>query len=115
MYGIIAVLIICVFLIIFYKWCGNRKKLFYRILLLIGIAPFIYLLIISVISARDGFSFLFSEPEYGLQGFCSCFMLYCFVFFYIFIPAAIAGIVAIIKLIKLKKKSLDEGENDEKI
>ena len=67
MYGIIALLILLIFLIIFYKWCRNRKSLFYKVLLLIGVTPFICDLIFSIISAKAGFTLFDFTPIYDLQ------------------------------------------------
>ena len=103
MLGIIAVLIVLIFLILFYKWCGNRKPLFYKVLLFLGDIPFIYNLIISIISAKYGFTIFDFAPVYGLKAFTTCFSVYCFFFFHIFIPAGVAIIVAIINLIILKR------------
>ena len=104
MFGIIAVLIVLIFLIIFYKWCGNRKSLFYKVLLFIVAIPFI----ISIISAKSGFTLFDFTPVYGLKAFTTCFSVYCFFYFHIFIPAGIAVIIAIINLIKLKRGNKNE-------
>ena len=103
MLGIITVLIVLLLLIIFYKRCGNRKSLFFKVLLFIGTVPFICNLIISIISAKKGFTLFDSTPVYGLEAFTTCFGVYCFFYFHIFIPAGIAVILAIINLIKLKR------------
>ena len=108
MFGIIAVLIVLIFLIIFYKWCGSRTSLFYKVLLFIGAIPFIDHLIILIISAKSGFILSDFTPVYGLKAFITGFILYCFFYFYIFIPAGIAVIVAIINLIKLKRGNKNE-------
>lgn len=60
-------------------------------------------LIISIISAKSGFTLFDLIPVYGLEAFTTCFGVYCFFYFHIFIPAGIALIIAIINLIKLKR------------
>ncbi len=109
MFGIISVLIILVLLITFYIWCGNRKYLFYKVLLFIGLSPFIYNLIYSIIVTQNGFTLFDFEPVYGLKAFTSCFTVNLFFFFYIFIPSGIAIIISIINLIKLKRSNKKES------
>jgi hypothetical protein len=105
MYQIIVVLIALIFLIIFYKWCYNRKMLFYKVLLFVGILPFICNFIYSIISTKNGFNFDDFPTVYGLEAFSTCFWIDMVFFFPIFISAGIAIIISIINLIKLKRGS----------
>lgn len=103
MYGIITLLIILMLLIIFYKWCGRRKKLFYKVLLCVGLLPFVCNFIISIVATKNGFTLFDLETVYGLEAIARHFVVYIVFYCYIFIPAIIAIIVSIIKLIKLRK------------
>lgn len=110
MFGIIVVVIILISLILFYKLCSNRRSLFYKVLLFIGLLPFICNFIFSIISTRKGFTLFDFEPVYGLEAFVSCFYVYTVFCFYIFIPAGIAIIVSIINLIRLKRSNKNDKE-----
>ncbi len=103
MYGIISLLIVLILLIIFYKWCGRRKKLFYKVLLCVGLLPFVCNFIISIVSNKNGFTLFDLETVYGLEAIARCFGVYIVFYCYIFIPALIVIIVSIIKLVKLRK------------
>ncbi len=104
MYEIAIILFVLAMLIIFRKWCGNREILFYRVLLAIGLLPFICNFIYSIMSTRNGFV-LFDFPKtYGLKAFGTCFFVYIMFGLPIFLIAGIAIIISTIKLIKLNKK-----------
>lgn len=81
----------------------KKKKMLYRILLGIGILPFICLLIWSLILSFLGFEFLFSIT-YGIQAFYESIIIYGIVFSPILIIGLILIIVSIVKLKKLKNK-----------
>ena len=103
MYGIISLLIVLILIIIFYKWCGRRKKLFYKVLLCVGLLPFVCNFIISIVDTKHGFTLFDLETVYGLEAIARHFVVYIVFYCYIFIPAVIAIIVSIIKLVKLRK------------
>lgn len=76
------------------------KKIFWKILLIIGFIPFLVVLIYGIYSAIFGFSGLCLCPDYyGFAAFFDSVLLFSVVFY----PAYIVGVVLIIlSIIKIK-------------
>lgn len=81
----------------------NKNKLVWKILLIIGLIPFVIVLGYGIISSITGFSgicFYNCTKEYGLLAFIDSIIMYSYVYW----PTYIIGLILIIfSLFKIKK------------
>jgi len=83
----------------------KRKKILWKVLLIIGIIPFVVSFLVGIYDSIAGFSgicFVGCEKIYGLKAFKESIYLYSFIFW----PTYIVGIILIIlstAKIKIKK------------
>ena len=82
----------------------NKDKLIYKILLGIGIIPYLFLILSGIYSTIYGIIF-FSSIIYGLDAFLTVSILVVFIYWPIYLISLFLIIFSIIKLRKLKKLS----------
>lgn len=81
---------------------SNKKKLYYKIHLIVGLLPFIGVIIYGIFSAINGFTFIYST-SYGLEAF-SCTVIIMSLLIW---PYYIIGLALIIKgIFKIKSKKI---------
>lgn len=80
----------------------KKKKIFWKVMLVLGTIPFIIPLVLSIICLFFGFTFFF-DTIYGFEGMFSFLVIWSFIFW----PTYIVGLVLIIlSIIKIKKNKL---------
>lgn len=79
------------------------KKYKYKILLMVGLLPFIINLIISLFAIKSGFQLFDLLPVYGLKAFVQHFYVTIVLYSPIFVVAFILIIFSIYKIIKERR------------
>ena len=79
-----------------------KRKLLWKILLVLGVAPFVVALCSGLYAAVTGFSGLsiLAGPEYGIEAFVNWIVLYS----YVFCPTYLVGAILIIVSIVMMKR-----------
>lgn len=80
-----------------------KKLAIWYILLVIGLLPWAYFIIIVVTAAFDGFSFLFSDSAYGLEGMGLAFVLMGINLLPVLAIGLVLIIISLVKIVKNKK------------
>lgn len=90
---------------------SKTKKYIWKILLIIGILPFLGVLCYAIYSAIYGFKglcFFYCTKEYGLLAFRDSIILYSIVYYPLYI---IGAILVILSIIKIRKNNTNKRGN----